>query len=106
MNSTDTQTAPFREDRQFGEPYADNEQVYRTIGLTSAQLQRLPQWAQLAFARADASLIRRDEINADLLELVRSFESMCPSAEGLGGHSPWRAFQIWANKAREAIAKA
>lgn len=64
--TTETRTA-FREDRQFGESYADNEQVYRTIGITNAQLQRLPMWARLAIARADATIIRRDNTITELL---------------------------------------
>lgn len=53
--TTETRTTPFREDRQYGEPYAENERVYRTIDLTHSQLGRLPMYARIAIARADAT---------------------------------------------------
>ena len=42
----------------------------------------------------------------ELLEALREFVSLMPSAEGLGGHAPIGAFQIVADLARAAIAKA
>ena len=68
------QHTPFREDRQFGEAYADNAQVYRTIDITHAQLQRLPVWTRLAIAKADAAQSKLAADNAALLAALEAFE--------------------------------
>ena len=78
---TRTQHTLFREDRQFGEPFAPNEQVYRTIDLSSEQLDRLPMWARLAIARADAAIIQRNNTITNLLAACELMEQADTQAD-------------------------
>lgn len=43
------------------------------------------------------------EENKRLREALQSFLSLCPSAEGLGGHAPIEAFWVIADRARAAL---
>lgn len=54
-------------------------------------------------AQANARLIAA---SPKLLAALQRFVSLCPNAEGLGGHAPTGAFTIAADFAREAIAEA
>ena len=59
--------------------------------------------ADVANALANARLIASAP---DLLAALERFVSLCPTAEGLGGHAPMVSFDTAAHAARAVIAKA
>ena len=86
---------------------------WEAVGLTVCQVP--PGGREIIFGAHNTRSGDKDERQAnarliaaapELLEALREFVSLMPSAEGLGGHAPIGAFQIVADLARAAIAKA
>ena len=86
---------------------------WKAVGLTVCQVP--PGGREIIFGAHNTRSGDKDERQAnarliaaapELLEALREFVSLMPSAEGLGGHAPIGAFQIVADLARAAIAKA